>query len=301
MSKRPNLFIVGAPKCGTTAWYEYLGTHPDIFLPELKEPHYFCADFPEKCRVDGRRGYFDLFAPAKTEKVIGEASASYLYSKLAARNIRAFATDARIIIFVRERAALLVSWHNQLLENGIENRGDFEEAWRLSGNRAPDDHGHLCNEKSFLDYRAFGYLNEQVERFFEAFPAEQIRVFDFDDWRRDPRSTYVEIMRFLGLRDDGRSEFGRVNEARASRWKSLRLFLRQPPRPLAALYHRTRAVTGIDAAPVGRLLMRLNSNSGYRGGISDRLRREIQALYAEDDAKLQPRIWRSAANREASA
>ena len=296
MNKRPNLFIVGAPKCGTTAWYDYLRSHPAVFFPQRKEPHYFCTDFPGQRRVRSERDYLELFAPATTETVIGEASASYLYSREAAANIADFAPDAKIVIFVRNRPELLFSWHNQLVENGVENCTDFEQAWRLSGKRGPEDQGPACDEKSFLDYRAFGYLGEQAERFFARFPEEQIRVFDFDDWRSDPRSTYLELMRFLGLEDDGRTDFGRVNEARTSRWKTLRLFLRRPPRPVAAFYHRVRDLTGLDAAPLGRVLMRLNSERGYRGQISHALREEIDRLYVDDDARLQRRIWRGAAS-----
>jgi len=294
---RPNLFIVGAPKCGTTAWYEYLRDHPDIFLPERKEPHYFCTDFPNQRRVRTEKDYLELFSGVASESIVGEASASYLYSKEAARNLREFAPDAKILIFVRDRPGFLFSWHNQLLNNGVENRPDFEEAWRLSGRRAPDDHGPACDEKSFLDYRAIGYLGEQVDRFFRQFPTNQIRVFGYDDWRRDPRATYCEIMRFLALRDDGRKEFARVNEARATRWQPLSLFLRHPPRILSALYRRTRRAIGFNAAPLGRVIARLNSKRGYRAQMSDGLREEIERFFAADDDMLQPRIWRSADDR----
>ena len=42
----PDFFIVGAPKCGTTAISEYLRTHPRIFMCKPKEPHYFALDIP---------------------------------------------------------------------------------------------------------------------------------------------------------------------------------------------------------------------------------------------------------------
>lgn len=290
---KPNLFIVGAPKCGTTAWYEYLRSHPDIFLPKRKEPHYFCTDFPGQRRVRTERDYLALFAGATSERIVGEASASYLYSKEAAKNLREFAPGAKIIIFVRDRPGLLFSWHNQLLDNGVENRPDFEEAWRLSGKRAADDHGPACDEKSFLDYRKFGYLGEQAERYFSRFPANQVRVFDFDDWRRDPRATYVEIMRFLGLRDDGRTDFALVNQAQRSRSMLLRLLLRKPPPALSALYHGMRRLTGLDAAPLAGLVARLNAKRGYGERLSDSLAEKIRQVYSADDSRLQPRICRS--------
>ena len=44
VAAKPNFFIVGAPKCGTTALYEYLRPHPNIFMPKVKEPHFFATD-----------------------------------------------------------------------------------------------------------------------------------------------------------------------------------------------------------------------------------------------------------------
>ncbi|WP_155264598.1 sulfotransferase domain-containing protein [Sphingomonas segetis] len=290
---KPNLFIVGAPKCGTTAWYEYLRGHPDIFLPDRKEPHYFCTDFPDQRRIRTERDYLGLFAEATSQPIAGEASASYLYSKEAARNLREFKPDAKIVIFVRNRPELLFSWHNQLLDNGVENHADFETAWRLSGKRGPGDHGPACDEKSFLDYRAFGFLGEQVDRYFDQFPADQVRVFDFEDWRRDPRATYCEIMRFLGVRDGGRTDFPRINQAQRSRSKWLRLILHRPPRGLSALYRAIRRLTGLDAAPLASLVARLNAKRGYGERLSPTLRAELDRLYAADEAKLRPRIWRA--------
>ena len=289
---RPNLFIVGAPKCGTTAWAQYLSTHPRIYVSKLKEPHYFCTDFPQLKKVASEAEYLALFAPAAAATVVTDASASYLYSAEAAANLSRFAPDARIIIFVRDRPGLLFSWHNQLLYNRVENRPDFERAWRLSGKRQPGDQGPACDEESFLDYRAFGRLSEQVERYFAHFPAVQIRVFHLNDWSRNPRETYLEIMRFLGLEDDGRTEFPRVNEAKQARSKLVSLFFRKPPPLAAAAYHFLRRLTGWDANSVAEKIVRLNSKEGYGKGLPQELRDEIAEEFAEDDARLKPRLWR---------
>ncbi|MBA3526192.1 MAG: sulfotransferase domain-containing protein [Pseudomonadota bacterium] len=298
---KPNLFIVGAPKCGTTAWAQYLGTHPDIHISALKEPHYFCTDFPKLKKVASEGEYLALFAGGASKSVIGEASASYLYSKEAAENLRRFAPDAKIIIFVRDRPGLLFSWHSQLLYNRVENRSDFEQAWRLSGQRKPRDHGPACDEKSFLDYRSFGKLNEQVDRFLASFPADQVRVFHLEDWSRDPRATYLEIMRFLGVEDDGRTEFPRVNEAKRSRSKLVSLFFRKPPRAAAAVYHFVRRLTGWEAAPLTAKLVQLNSKPGYDKSLPASLREEIERTYADDEARLRPKIWRPSPGNGASA
>ena len=74
-SRLPNLFIVGAPKCGTTAWAEYLRTHPDIFFPTVKDHCYFALDLPNFRLTSTKTKYAELFAESGDAMVIGEASA----------------------------------------------------------------------------------------------------------------------------------------------------------------------------------------------------------------------------------
>jgi hypothetical protein len=75
--RRPQFFIVGAPRCGTTALYTYLRQHPRIFMPECKEPHFFCDDLDLPDRVRASDAYSDLFAPAPNDSLLGEASVYY--------------------------------------------------------------------------------------------------------------------------------------------------------------------------------------------------------------------------------
>lgn len=80
--KTPNFFIVGAPKCGTTAVYTYLSTHPDIFFPErAKEPHHFNTDMPGFRWYPEKDSYMALFASAEAQaaSIRGEASVQYLF------------------------------------------------------------------------------------------------------------------------------------------------------------------------------------------------------------------------------
>src|SRR5687767_7533385 len=129
-SPRPNFFIVGAPKCGTTSLYNY-----------LKEPHYFCTDFYKPSGLTEDQ-YLELFAPAKSEKRIGEGSTWYIYSEEARKGIKAFDPDARIIIMLRDPVAMMYSLHAQRLWLARENIQDFEEALdaesdRKEGRRLP--------------------------------------------------------------------------------------------------------------------------------------------------------------------
>jgi hypothetical protein len=124
---------------------------------------------------------------------------------------------------LREQEDFLPSLHNQLVYNGEEPIEDFERAWRLSGQRRREEVPACCDDLRLLDYKAAGRFSEQVHRYFAQFPTEQIRVLQFRDWVAHPRQTYLEVLDFLGLPDDGRTNFAPLNEARRRR---TRLFVR---------------------------------------------------------------------------
>ena len=85
--KKPNFFILGAPKCGTTSLASWLSEHSDVFMSPIKEPHHFCSDFGYK-EYRSHQRYLSLFRKANEQhRAIGEASATYLYSKVAVKNI----------------------------------------------------------------------------------------------------------------------------------------------------------------------------------------------------------------------
>lgn len=226
---KPNLFIVGAPKCGTTAWYKYLETHPDICLSSPKEPHFFASDFPGFRQATSLGAYKQCFAGCGDAKVIGEASTLYLYSKAAPRAVRDFNPDAKILIFLRSQEQFLPSWHNQLLFTYDEKVRDFSKVWAMSGNRPKRTIPRTCRDPAVLNYAAIGRFGEQVERYLDLFPREQVKVVRFADWSADPRRFYLELLEFLGLEDDRRREFQMFNPARQTRIPFLPLLIERPP------------------------------------------------------------------------
>src|SRR4051795_6870906 len=119
----PDFFIVGHAKSGTTALYEMLRRHPQIFMPELKEPWFFATDmepvFTPPRGGDGPKTleeYAAVFAGAGSDQRVGEASSSYLWSRTAAAGIAEVQPQARIIAILREPASFLRSLHLQLLQ-----------------------------------------------------------------------------------------------------------------------------------------------------------------------------------------
>lgn len=284
--KKANLFIVGAPKCGTTAWFRYLSSHPDIFFSEVKEPTYFAPDLPGMRWVKTRAGYDKLFSRAGGAKVLGDASATHLFSKVAAAQIAKYNREAKILIFLRPQEEYLPSLHHHFLSRFEDDIEDFEQVWRLSDNRPAELIPKSCTEPQFLDYEAMGRFREQVERYFEHFPPQQIRVIRFADWASDPRSTYLEILDFLRLHDDGRTDFPKVNEAKSFRVKWIGRLIAHPPRILQIAVGLLKKVMGRDALGLGERASDLFGSRGYRTHVSPELREEIHTHYEDDNRRL---------------
>jgi len=289
----PNLFIVGAPKCGTTAWAEYLGSHPDIFFPEHKDQCYFALDLPNFRLIPSAAEYAGQYASCGNARFLGDASAMYLFSKDAAAAIREHDRASKILIFLREQEEYLPSLHNQFLQEFAEEIEDFETAWKLSGRRPPETIPAGCLEPRTLDYAAMGRFGEQIERFLANFPGKQVHVTHFRDWTADPRRAYLEILDFLGLEDDGRGNFPPVNPGTTYRSRRLARWIMRPS-PTARKTARM-----IRALPLGQWLDRaarligLRSAPGYGARISPALRDEIRLHYAEENRLLRSRLGSS--------
>lgn len=282
-----NLFIVGAPKCGTTAWFKYLNAHRQIFFSKVKEPTHFAPDLPGMRYVKSRREFELLFARARDATILGDASATHLFSKTAAREIARYNPHAKIMIFVRDQENFLPSLHHHFLARYEEEFEDFETAWRLSSNRPPETIPRTCTEPKLLDYAALASFHEQVARYYAEFPPEQIRVIRFEDWTANPRETYLRILDFLGVEDDGRTSFPPINEARHYRVKWLGRLITHPPRQFEVIARLIRKITGRPALGIAEWASEIFSTPGYRTRLPDDLRAEIRRYYEEDNRKLE--------------
>jgi hypothetical protein len=283
---KPGLFIVGAPKCGTTAWVRYLGEHPQIAFSRIKEPHYFAFDLPGFREVETRHEYESLYSDAGDAVVLGEASVLYLFSKTAAEEIHKYNPDARILILLRAQEDYLPSWHLQLLYTFQEKIEDFGEAWRLSGQRSAETIPETCKEPAVLDYKAMGRFHEQAARFLAHFPRLQVHVLRFEEWTRNPRDAYLDLLSFLGLEDDGRTDFRAVNEAKRHRSDALGRMLQYPPKWLLPPIRLVKAALGKESLGLANALTNLNRKR-YRKGVVLTVKDEIRAFYSEENRLLE--------------
>ncbi len=202
--RMPDFFVVGHAKCGTTALYEALKPHPEIFLPELKEPYFFIPEVrrEERWTLFGAprtlEEYLALFAPAAENQRVGEVSPHYIWSDTAAPGIAAAQPDARIIAILREPASFLRSLHIHLLKSHIETEKslrralDLEDA-RREGRSVPSS----SRWPRLLLYSEHVRYATQLRRFYDLFPPEQILVLVYEDFRRDNRATLAAVQRFL--------------------------------------------------------------------------------------------------------
>ncbi len=213
----PNFFIIGAPKSGTTALSEYLRQHPNVFFSDPKEPEYYARDFGGRV-IEKEKDYECLFEGADRARhlAIGEGSVIYVFSEVAVSNILNDHPEAKFILMLRNPVDLVISLHAQHLMEGNENIPGFLDAWnaeteRRQGRRIPLG----CRDVKWLYYSDWGRLGTQLQRVCRTVPEPKLKVILFDDFVRDTRSVYRDVLDFLGVPDDGRSTFPKVNERRA--------------------------------------------------------------------------------------
>ncbi len=218
----PDFFVVGHPKSGTTALYDMLRQHPQIFMSPIKEPRFFAAN--NDLRFPGARPmteaeYLGLFAAAIPEQRLGEASPQYLASRTAAGQIAHVNHAAQIIAILREPASFVHSLHLHYVRRGLDRPADLREAL-ASG----------PSHELWLHYAQRVRYVEQLERYRAVFPPEQLQVLIYDDYRRANVETLRLVFEFLGVDEqvevaprEFRAAVGVRSHIAAAAWQNLML------------------------------------------------------------------------------
>ncbi|MCF8095110.1 MAG: sulfotransferase [Desulfobacteraceae bacterium] len=285
--KKPNFFIIGAPKCGTTALAQWLGEHPNIYISPVKEPHFYSTDIAN--RQTTRKEYDRLFRNAGEEhQAVGESSVWYLYSEKAVPNILKEIPEAKFVVCLRNPVEMAYSLHGQHLVANNETLQDFDNAWaaqakRWQGESVPK----LCVDPQLLLYGPACKLGSQLQRLYRRVNADNIHLVFLDDMKTDARMVYCGVLEFLGIPDDGKGTFPVVNPASerlspalAMVIKAMNLACKKAGLP--------RLGTGIMP-----LLNRLNRKKSERAGMSDAMRKKLQSYFEEDIKKIEKLTGRS--------
>ncbi len=286
---RPNFFIIGAPKCGTTALSEYLRSHPEVYFSTPKEPYFFCRDIvpAHLAAAQTEEEYLGLFQGAQAHhKAIGEGSVSYLYSQEAPGRIRGWQPEARLIAMLRRPVDLVHSLYWQLVYNGIENAPDFETAWQWQAERRRGRRlSRAMSERPALaQYGEIGRLGAQLERLLQVFPRQQVQVILYDDFRQYPARVYGEVLEFLGLAHDGRSEFPRVNARKGVRWPRVQRLVGRLrySRLAAAAAEAGHKVLRVERFLLLPRLLRLNVSDEQPRSLSESFESELVEFFRDD-------------------
>jgi hypothetical protein len=262
----PEFFVVGHHKCGTTALYEMLRRHPEIYMPEVKETWYFSPELRSlgKRRQRAERPetleqYLSLFDGAAPNQRLGENSPAYLMSSTAAQRIAELQPDARIIAILREPASFLRSFHLQCLRNHVETEKSFAkaialEADRREGKRIPR-HSHRPHELLYSDHVRYV---EQLQTYEAAFPADRILVLIYEDFRRDNEATVRKVLNFLEVEDAGPIEVIEANPSYSVRSPKLHELVRSVYVGRGPVFGGVKAaVTALSSRRLRRELLRL--------------------------------------------
>ncbi|MDP2213492.1 MAG: sulfotransferase [Phenylobacterium sp.] len=294
----PNTFIIGAPKCGTSALATYISEHPNVFFSTPKEPFFWCSDFPNikhEMSLDSLGDYLELFRKADPDMhcVVAEGSTRYLRSSVAINNILEFNPAAKFIAMVRNPVELVRAYHMEQRYSLHEDLADFEDAWRAQGIRSEGlQIPRGCREPAFLQYGQVASLGAQIEFASAAIPKDQLLVIVFDDFKSDPAEVYARTLGFLGLPNDGRAEFPVVNSAHGHRAEWLARLVLTPPAFLERPMLKARRHLWERRYPPIELVKGWLNRKQSRPEISPNLLLELKNYFREDVQRLGRAIHR---------
>jgi len=295
MVKLPNFLIVGAAKAGTTSLYFYLKEHPEIFLHERKELRFFSqmrGNFKGPGDEDVNRTitktieeYKKFFLSTKNKKTIGDVSPDYLYYfKNSIKNIKRFLGDPKILIILRNPIDRAFSHYLHFVRDGRETLS-FEGALKEEGKR------RALNWEWAWYYKDVGFYYNQVKAYLENF--SKVKVYLYDDLKKDPLSLVQDIYRFLEVDDSfiPKSVGEKFNVSGIPKNKFLHEFLTTPNiikstmKPLVKLIlpKRTRQ----------RFINKVLQRNFKKPQIDPSTKQYLLNLYKEDIVELQNLIGRN--------
>lgn len=214
----PDFLIVGAQKAGTTSLFHYLNQHPDIFMPSIKEVHYFDLHF--QTNFDTYQSYF--YQAATEGKVTGEASPYYLFHPCVPTRVKVHLPDVKLIILLRNPVERAFSHFRHSYRKGLETVADFFDAIALEEERLCGAEEALIQNKiqwhfSFQhhSYLSRGYYSRQIDRWLENFQLSQMYFIQSESFFAQPGSVMSRVFEFLEVSDVKMSHFNIHNPGTA--------------------------------------------------------------------------------------
>lgn len=216
-NKTVDFFLIGAPKCGTTAMASYLSIHKNICISNPKETNFFCDDFhnthtklnAEIHSVDEyQRKYFNKNIVYE-KAILGDASVWNLYSENAIQNILNYNSEAKFLVMIRNPSDMINSLYSMYLGLGVEFASNLKEAFDLEDTRIAGIKikQNILTDPQLLIYSQIGKLGKQLERLYCLVSTKKIKVICYDDFKINPELCFVDTLKFLELDWDDKQEF----------------------------------------------------------------------------------------------
>ncbi len=284
----PNFLVIGAARAGTTSLYYWLKSHPEVFVPDVKEPCFFVHGYTH--RISDWEEYLSLFEPGRGKIAIGDCSATYLAAPESPAWIKEKLGNLKIIVLLRnpvERAFSLYSW---MIMEGYEWLPTFERALEEEERRFSSRAFQNKNPEYFWDYLYFrsGLYYQQVKRYLDTFEPELIQIYLFEDLKNNPSQVYKNICQFLGISNGFQPDFSVHNASRLPQFIRLQYLLRW----FCRLSERLPVPLGESVRRYLFAKMALNVRLGYKGTLSLTLKEKLRDAYKEDIVKLSELIQR---------
>ncbi len=272
--------------------FHYLSTHPDVYMSDRKEMHFFGADLNFGPQIYRRslEAYLAEYEGRNGERRAGEASVWYLLSKTAPSEIKAFNPDAQIIIMLRDPLELLHSMYYMFRYDGNEHLETFEEALAAENLRRE---GRLTTRQTYfaqgLVYHDIVRFTDQVKRYFETFGRDRVHVIIYDDFSTDTPGTYCEALEFLGV-DSLRvqTDFTVINGNRTVKSSALQAMLNDGFVRKAAVAIQPMLPRGLFVAlrTMREKWMRSNLHFEKRPALTPELRARLKREFAPEIERL---------------
>ena len=228
----PSFFVIGAPRCGSTAISDTLKANPHISFSVPKESHYLQQGRSKQSIDEWRHTYVERYHPRlhTDHQAMGDGSVSYLFFPDSIQRALEFDSRSKFIAVFRHPVEMVQSFHLRLLYLLDETVEDFASAWAMQESRARGENiPPLCRDPRMLQYSEMAQFSTHLQRVFDVVGRDRCMVLLFEDLLNSPRETYLDLLEFIGVDDDGQTEFSRKRESAAFKSQWLQRLLMNPP------------------------------------------------------------------------
>jgi hypothetical protein len=280
----PNFLIVGAEKSGTTWLYDRLHRHPDVFMPEVKEIHFF--NHLNSNRTPRRNyekhdfeWYRDHFRRWNGEAAVGEATPMYLCDERAPARIQNHLPEVKLVACLRHPTDRAYSHY-----------------WMARGKNHTERSFRQVVSQKILKFIERGRYGRQLERYLDRFGRSQLRILIHEEVFADPVRHLNELCTFLGVEDTFCHNQDWITEV-VNRSSTVRVPLLHRAIGTAAKWMRDhdgfrQALDALKKTGLTNRIKEANKEPRDYSGMPDDLRRELDDCYASTVRKVEEILGR---------